>query len=262
MKLALISYGYDQKSFSFVKERGLDAMELCVNVNADVHDFCNSVDEIKRNGKETGVQIISVGRWGSERLSKEGTINQEELANEKSLIEAAHKIGSPVYITGCNYLENLSLYENCNLAIDYLSRLLEFGKKYNVKIATYNCRWNNFICTDSIWQIVHGYLKDLGIKYDPSHAIYDNADYLQEASKWGDRFYHVHIKGSLKINGSRFDDPPAGMDATNWGAFISILYAKGYNGYLSIEPHSGNWYGDSLAQGIDFTVNYIKRYIF
>jgi len=55
--------------------------------------------------------------------------------------------------------------------------------------------------------------------------------------KWGKRFNHIHIKGSIKIDNERFDDPPAGMDLTDGGAFMSILYAYNYNKTLSIEPH-------------------------
>ena len=69
------------------------------------------------------------------------------------------------------------------------------------------------------YTMIHGYLKDLYIKYDPSHCIYAGGDYLKETRDWGDRFLHIHLKGSLKIDNERFDDPPAGMDQTNWGAF-------------------------------------------
>ncbi len=111
------------------------------------------------------------------------------------------------------------------------------------------------------YRVIHGHLKDLYIKYDTSHCIYAGGDYLQEARDWGDRFIHVHIKGALTINGERFDDPPAGMDLTNWGAFLSILYAKGYQEGLSIEPHSDNWKGELGDKGVDYTIDFIRKLI-
>ena len=42
---------------------------------------------------------------------------------------------------------------------------------------------------------------------------------------------------------------------------MSILYAKGYNGGLSIEPHSENWRGELGKKGVDFTINYMKKLI-
>ncbi|MGB4471994.1 MAG: sugar phosphate isomerase/epimerase, partial [Limnochordia bacterium] len=112
------------------------------------------------------------------------------------------------------------------------------------------------------WELVLGHLPEVGIKYDPSHCVYDGGDYLQETRDWGKRFYHIHLKGSLQIDGQRYDDPPAGMDQTNWGAFMAVLYAQGYSGGLSIEPHSPTWEGELLERGLDYTVKYFKRLLF
>ena len=109
------------------------------------------------------------------------------------------------------------------------------------------------------YTLIMGYLKELYIKYDPSHCICAGGDYLQEARDWGDRFLHVHLKGTLIINGEHYDDPPAGMDQTNWGAFLAILYAKGYDKGLSIEPHSANWTGELGEKGIDYTIQYFRN---
>ena len=128
-----------------------------------------------------------------------------------------------------------------------------------MKIATYNCRWDNFVCDPMAFTLIHGHVKDLYIKYDPSHCIYAGGDYLQEARDWAHRFLHVHLKGSLVIGGQRYDDPPAGMDQTDWGAFLAILYAKGYDGNLSIEPHSQNWKGELGEKGIDYTIRYFRN---
>jgi len=130
-----------------------------------------------------------------------------------------------------------------------------------VKISTYNCDWNNFVDNDMAWTMIHGYLPELGIKFDPSHSRYAGRDYLKEMRDWGDRFYHVHIKGSVIIDGERFDDPPAGLDQTDWKSFMAVLYAKGYDGGLSIEPHSHNWEGELGEKGIDYTVEFLKNLV-
>lgn len=198
------------------------------------------------------------GAGGSDRISKDG-IRQEELELEYRLIDAASRLECGVYITGCNYVEELSYYENCSFAIAYFEKLIARGKEKGVKIAVYNCRWNNFVNNPMAYTVIHGYLKDLYIKYDTSHCIYDGGDYLQETKDWGDRFIHVHLKGSLVIGGKRFDDPPAGDGSDELGgAFLSALYAKGYNGRLSIEPHSETWKGELGDKGVDFTIKYFR----
>ena len=43
---------------------------------------------------------------------------------------------------------------------------------------------------------------------------------------------------------------------------MSILYAKGYDGGLSIEPYSKTWQGTRGEKGIDYTIEYFKKLIF
>ncbi len=255
MKLGRIAW-FEEADFQDAKERGMAFIELDVNDRAEL--FLENLDAIKERSERYQMPIGAVGRWGSERISKEG-ICSDELNLECRLIDAAARLGCGVYITGCNFVDELSYYENCTLAISYFEKLIAYGREKGVKISTYNCRWNNFVCDPMAFTLIHGYLKDLYIKYDPSHCVYAGGDYLQEARDWGDRFLHVHIKGSLVIDGERYDDPPAGLDQTNWGAFMSVLYAKGYDGCLSIEPHSQNWRGELGEKGIDYTIRYIKN---
>ncbi len=258
MRLGIIGC-YHRADFEAAKARGLSALEFDVNVNGDVGSFLSAVSEIKTSVAETGVTVSAVGRWGANRILPDGSADAGELATEKKLIAAAEEVGCPVYITGCNYQKSLTYADNCAAAAAYLGQLLSYAGAHHVKICTYNCDWNNFVYDSRAWTSIHGNLPDLGIKYDPSHCVYRGGDYLQEAAEWGGRFYHVHIKGSLVIGGKRFDDPPAGMDMTNWGAFLSVLYAHRYEGVLSIEPHSANWSGDLGEKGIDFTIHYMRQ---
>lgn len=255
MELGIISW-IREEDFQHVKEKGLSFVELDVNDRAE--EFLTHLEDIKGYSKKYELPVGAVGRWGSDRMKKDG-INEEELKLEYQLIDATSELGCGVYITGCNYVEEISYYENICFAIAYFEKLIAHGKEKGVKIATYNCRWNNFVCTPTEYRLIHGYLKDLYIKYDTSHCIYAGGDYMQEARDWADRFAHVHLKGALVVDGERYDDPPAGLDQTNWGAFLAILYAKGYDGGLSIEPHSANWNGELGDKGVDYTIRYFRN---
>lgn len=260
MKLGIITH-YDKQGFETAKKYGLEYVEFVVNVGTDVEDFVKLVPTLMDLSKEYNIGISSVGRFGTDRINKEGNVIEEELINSYKLIDAIAELGCTNFVCGCNYVDELSFYQNCTAAIEYFTKVVEYSKKKGVKVSTYNCRWNNFVHSDPVWTIIHGHIKDLGIKFDPSHSIYDSGDYLSEMKKWGNRFYHVHIKGSLLIDGERFDDPPAGLDNTNWGAFMSVLYACKYDGVLSIEPHSHNWNGELGDKGIEYTVNYMKKLV-
>lgn len=264
MKLGIISYDFKPETFKKIKAMGLDFVEFCINTDTDnlYQEFFDQTDAINASLKGLGLFTGSVGRWGSDKICKDGSHNPAELVIDETLIKAAAKLGCPVYVTNCNYIEELSLYENYTAAITYFEKLIAIGKAHDVKIATNNCRWNNYVTSDPAWSVIHGQLKDLCIKFDPSHCIYAGGNYLSEMKKWGNRFAHVHIKGSLVIDGERFDDPPAGLDQTDWSAFMATLYGVGYDGTLSIEPHSSIWKDELGDRGVEYTIKLIRSMMF
>lgn len=263
MELGIIARTWGEEPFAMAKARGLSFLEYCVNVNSNYPDFENASDAILDFSKKYGIKIGSIGRWGADKITPEGQIIEEELALAYRYIDQCVKLGSPVYVTGCNYVEGLSYYQNITCAIAFFKKVVEYASGKGVKVALYNCDWNNFLCCDPAWDLILGEIPELGIKFDPSHSRYGGRDYLAELAKWVKRVYHVHIKGSLIIDGKRFDDPPAGLDQTDWGSLMAVLYAGGYDGGLSIEPHSGVWLSGGLGEsGVDYTVKYMKKLIF
>lgn len=262
MKLGIIC-PYDDAGFEYAKSLGLDFIEICYNIGNDCKKFAEELPELIARTEKYGIKIGSLGRWGTDKFDSDGKLIEEELNDNLILIDCASKLHCPVFNTGVNYVEKLSLYENVTNAIMFLEKLVAYGKERGVKIATYNCDWNNFVRTPEMWKLIHGHIKDLGIKYDTSHCINSGSgDYIGETLAWGDRFYHVHIKGTININGDHVDDPPAGLDMTDWRTFLGILYNKRYDGNLSIEPHSSTWQGDLGDWGVKLTVDYIDKLIY
>lgn len=263
MKLGIIGEA-DENSFIRAKQKSLECIEYCLHPTEGIEQYNEKIKKIKNSKQyiqKYGISISSIGSWGSDKITKDGVI-KGEVDMAKELIDVAKEVDCPVVVVGCNYVDELSYYENVVFAIKYLEQILSYAKEKGIKLATYNCRWNNFIADDKAWSLIHGYLKELGIKYDPSHSVYAGEDYLLELKNWGDRVYHFHLKGAVVINGDRFDDPPVGMDGINWREIMAVLYAKKYDAVLSLEPHSANWYGEIGEKGVDFSIEYIKPFMF
>ncbi|WP_127539653.1 sugar phosphate isomerase/epimerase family protein [Paenibacillus illinoisensis] len=258
MKLGIIA-PVQEESFANARRRGLHFLEFCINEGDSVEEFCEQLESISQWKTQYGVKVGSIGRWKSLRINEKGEILQDELERCFKLIDAASALGCPSFVSGCNYVEELSFYENCTAAIAFFKELLEYARPRNVQISAYNCRKVNFVNTPEVWRIIHGHLPELGIKFDPSHARFFGGDYLQEALDWGHRFYHVHLKGSLLVNGQKVDEPPAGMDQTDWPSFIATLRAAGYNAGLSIEPRKSALPDELADKGIDYSATYFKK---
>ena len=260
MKLGIIN-GWSEENIKYVRDKGLECVEFCCNHNYDSAQFLAEAENIKSYCEKYSVSVASTGRWGMDKYDSSGALIEKSLDDDRNAIKACAVFGCPVFVTGVNAVEGKSFDENCKAAVDYLGGLIEFAKPYGIKIAVYNCDWSNFVFEQRAWEKVLGALPELGIKYDVSHCINRRADYLKELRDWGDRIYHFHLKGTLHIDGEGYDDPPAGLDDTKWGPVFSLLYTKGYNGAISIEPHSGKWQGALGQWGIDFTINFIRPYI-
>ena len=258
MKLGMISPSHDAAGIQRIKALGLDYAEF--DVNADDISYLNRA-EIRKALSETGVKLGAVGRWGRDRITADGSICAKEQKDEFDLIDMCAELGCPVYITGCNYVDGLSYYQNVSAAIAYFQSLIDYAAG-RVKLCVYNCSWNNYVNKPHEWDIINDHLKALGIKFDPSHTVNGGRDYLSEAALYGANFDHVHLQGPLNIDGRHIDDPPAGMDMINWGALLSILRKYNYQGMLSIEPHSATWQGELGEQGLKYTIDYFKKLLF
>ena len=260
MKLGIIN-GWEEGNIKYVCDKGLEAVEFCVNHNYNSEEFLGKANDIKGYCEKYGVKVGSMGRWGQTRIDENGEIIPEALQDDKNIIDAAAIIGCPVFNTGVNYTDSKSFYENCEIAIDYLGQLIEYAEEKNVKIAVYNCSWENFVVEPKAWYTILSALPELGIKYDASHCLSRGGNYLAEIRDWGERFYHFHLKGAVYIDGEHYDDAPAGLDMIDWKSVMDLLYTKDYNGMLSIEPHSHFWTGKKGQWGIDYTINYFRPMI-
>lgn len=261
MKLGIIT-SHDAAGIERVRRCGLDYAEF--DVNGDDITYLTdgaAVTSILEAMKKNNVAMGAIGRWGRNRLNADGSVNEKELSQEKELIDLCVTLGCPVYITGMNYVDGMSYYANISAAIAYFQALIDYAAG-KVKICTYNCSWNNYVNTPKAWELIHGHISALGIKFDPSHTVNGGRDYLREAADWSSRFYHVHIKGTLNVDGRHVDDPPAGLDMINWGAFLSILRRSKYDGVLSFEPHSETWQGELGEKGLEYSICCIKKLTF
>ncbi len=259
MRLGRINNNYTKEGFDLTKAQGMDFAEICCNYASDAEKLINAKDDVKAQIERTGIAISCVGRWNHD-LQENGAINEEKLAQYIELMETAVYLGAKTFVCGCNYDDSVSLFTNYKNAI-YMFKTLVEKANGRIKVAIQNCNWNNFIVSPSQWEIVLGEVPGLYIKYDASHAYNRNEPYLDQLSDWGKRVAHVHIKGTVHAGKNHVDDPPAGMDDINWPSLFAILYSIGYDGDLSIEPHSRVWNGELGNAGVLFTRDFIRKFM-
>ncbi len=296
MKLGMIIQSKPEE-FDHLKALGLDFAELDCNpvdfFGKPVEELKALAPELKAASERTGIEVGAVGRWASHILNEDGSINEEEWNNVQGVIDFGKYLGAKYYLCSVAYVPQLTYYKNITASISVLRKIVAAAKEAGMETAIVNCMMgDNYIRTPEQWKLVLDEVPGLGIKYDPSHSFVhggENGAYLHEAFEWGDRFNYVHIKGVVQLGESdepamwgkrdmlarhpelkelllpsmfgpnhSYDNPPAGIDSINWRAFFGILYKYGYDGYLSIEPHSRTWQGNKGEWGVKYTIRYIR----
>lgn len=249
-----------EEDFRFAGQMGISALEHNENA-ADVRPFLARLGELTERCRRHRITLKVIGRFGRNYISDDAELAQREIAQTERLMDAAAELGASVFVTGGGHAEQRDHKENCRRAIDVLGRFVEAGAARGLKVALYNCHWGNFAFGPCSWKQILPEVPDLGIKFDPSHVFYDDRDWLAEMRDWGNRFYHTHAKGCLKIGGAQFEDPNPGFDMLNWGAFFAMLYHHNYDGDVMIEPHSGPWTGDRRRSGLRFSINHLRQFL-
>lgn len=251
---------YSPQCFDATRAQGLKFIEICCNNGDEAKQMIDSTDSIISEIKRTGIDVSCVGRWNHD-VQKDGKLDPDKTALYLAHLDAAVKVGAKTFVCGCNYDSSVSLFKNYCNAIELFGKLTERAKGTGTRVAIQNCDWNNFVVSPTEWKVVLGENPELGIKFDASHAYNRGCDYLAELSDWCERVYHIHIKGTVHAGSRAVDDPPAGMDDIKWRSLFAILYSRGYDGDLSIEPHSRAWNGERGTAGVEFTKNFISQFI-
>ncbi len=259
MRIGRIANWYG-KGFGYVKDAGLEFVEMCCNSAEEAAGVVRDKDVIRAELAKAELPFSCLGRWNHD-IQQNGKIDPDKVPSYLDLLDTAVVLGAKTFVCGCNYDNSISLFRNYENAIGFFGTLCDHAKGKNIKVAVQNCDWNNFVVSPKQWEVILGELPDLYIKFDASHAYNRGENYLEELSDWGERVAHVHIKGTTHAGRRGVDDPPAGMDDIRWGSLFSVLYARHYDGDLSLEPHSAVWMGELGEAGVRFTRDYIRRFV-
>lgn len=247
-----------EDDFSFASDNGFRCIEYWA---ADDTSFLAREKELCGYVRDYGVEFNQIALYGRNFISGESDERNRHLSDAKRMIDFCESIGCPLFVTGAGHEEGLSLNESCDRAIDQLGEIINYGKSKGIRTALYTCHWTNFAFAPEAWEIILPALPDLGLKYDPAHAVHDGRDYLAELRDWGHKVYHVHAKGALRIGGKRFNDPLPGMDQIDWGCIFAVLYHHCYAGDINIEPHSKRWLTDLKYPGLLFSKRFLEQFI-
>lgn len=220
-------------SMSYVEMRGVDGNNL-------IYHSDGKVREIKKVLDDNGIRLSALGTpLGKIGIDKEFDGHFEEF---KRAIEIAHMMDCPNLRMFSFYLPNGSesaefenaVFERIGSFVDYARAndavLLHENEKgiYGEKAAECAKLMETFYC-------------------DNFKAVFDFANFIQagentvEAYKLLKKYIaYIHIKDAIMEDGRVV---PAGYGDGNVAAILKDLFASGFDGFLSLEPHLFNFAG-------------------
>ena len=206
----------------------------------------------------------------------------ERIASFKIVADLCVKMGVGVITTLTGGDPDLGLKENVALWAETFREVAKVAESSGLKIAFENwpgcgltppVKSNNFGFNPPAWEMMFNEVDSpaLGLEFDPSHLVWQWADYLEIARRFGPRIHHVHLKdteireGALSENGFfsggwwRYRIP--GFGVVDWPGFISVLREVGFDGGAAIEHEDGVFSGDRWEEGLRLGYNFLRPLI-
>lgn len=219
------------------------------------------VDEIHGLLEEHGLAISSLGYYPNP-LHPEADHREHVIEHLKKVIVAAEKLGVGVVgsFVGRDWHQDLDA--NFKLFEEIWPAIVKFAGDHGVKIAIENCpmlypdTWpggTNMAISPVVWERMFDIIPDdhFGLNLDPSHLIWQAIDYVECVYDFAPRIFHVHAKDMQVVEADLarhgildfgwYVPRLPGLGDVDWQAFISALYAVGYDFVISIEHEDPNW---------------------
>ncbi|GAB4465549.1 MAG: sugar phosphate isomerase/epimerase [Armatimonadaceae bacterium] len=255
MKLGFLTDGRTE-DVEFAADAGFDCLELALFGDTplfqDHHDFAAALPNC-------GLSVAAVSLFGQNYFDPErGSGNVDRLRRTFDLAAALH---APVVVFGTGTPPGRSHHERAVNALEKVVPLAQEAQQGGLRVALYNCHWENWIDRPEAWHVALPHLPGVGIKFDPSHPVQDRRDWKAELLEAGPHLMHAHAKDVLEVGGKFIADPNPGLGDIRWENFFGILYHVGYEGAVCIEPHSARYTGEDRHAFLRLSAHYLRQFM-
>ena len=223
----------------YVEMRGVDGNNL-------IYHTLEKVREIKERLDEAGISLSAVGS----PLGKIGIEDpfEKHFEDFKQAVEIAHKMDARNIRMFSFYIPKGegSVYKE--QVFDRLGQFADYAKANDVVLLHENEKDIYGEKAKECKEIMDAFRGDhFKAIFDFANFVQANQDTLEAYELLKDDIAYIHVKDAVWGSGKVV---PAGMGDGNVSAILKDLYANGYKGFLSIEPHLFNFVGfASLEKG-------------
>lgn len=207
-----------------------------------------AAQEIKAQLDAKGFKISSLGSPVGKIYLKDDFAEHKEMFAR--LLDVARILGAKYMRIFSFFMEKNSNYDDhAEEVISKLTELADMAKPYDITLLHENEKDiygdTPVRCLNLVTRINRDNFK---LVFDPANFVQMNEDTLDAHDLLKDHVMYYHIKDA------RFDDKkvvPAGYGDGNIPEIIERITNNGYNGFLSLEPHLGNFAGFAALENLE-----------
>jgi sugar phosphate isomerase/epimerase len=257
MQLGFLTDG-NVEDVAFAAREGFDCLELALF--GDTPLFENHAD-FKNALADNNVALPAVSLFGQNYFAEDEGAARANRDRLRRVLDLAAGLGAPVVVFGTGTPPGNSHREKALNGVDGLRPVVDMAQAKGLKVAFYNCHWENWVDRPETWEVALPKLPGVGVKFDPSHPIQAGRDWKVELLAAGPHLVHAHAKDVLQVGGKFVSDPNPGLGDIRWEEFFGILYHVGYDGAVCVEPHSALYTGKRRHDFLRLSGRYLRRFV-
>lgn len=217
----------------YFEPRGVDGKNI-----SELND--DEVIALKEKMDRYGIKVSSIGSpVGKVKLTDDLDAHFEMF---KRVVKTAKMLDT-------KYIRIFSFYHNGDewtddereLVLKELKKLISYAKENDVVLLHENEKdiYGDIAsrCLDLMQEL---YCDNFKAVFDPANFVQSNQDTKEAYDMLNEYIEYMHIKDSMS---SDWSVVPSGFGDGNVSYILKSLFDKGYNGYLSLEPHLGSFEG-------------------
>ncbi len=241
----------------FAAKEGFTCLELALFGDTPLFDNPHVFHNALRS---EGIRLAAVSIFGQNY----GDLHKQKEMLERlgRVVELTGTLRAPLVVfgTGSTFPGETDV-DKVRAAVDLLRPTVEEAQRMGLKVAFYNCHWENVIDRPSAWEVALPLLPGVGVKFDPSHPVQLRRDWKAELLAAGPHLMHAHAKDVLEVGGKFVADPNSGLGDIRWESFFGILNHVGYDGTVCIEPHSALYTGPRRHEFLRLSGRYLRQFV-
>lgn len=201
--------------------------------------------------QDSPVPVVAVSLFGQDYFDL--ATGADRMQRLLKTLEVAEFLGSKFLVFGSG-----SGAKDAQDALNRLQPVVERAANSEIKLAFYNCPWENIVDRPAEWDKLP---EGVGIKFDPSHPVQKGRDWRPELLATEGKLMHAHAKDVLEVGGKFLPDPNPGFGDIRWEQFFGILNAIKYDGAVCVEPHSELYTGERREEFLARSFRYLSQFV-